>query len=129
MEKWTKITDSTNWVLPLDRKLIDLCDKAGYIGITVCMADDCVKRSTNFVFGPDKSVFTEPGEKYDHSGFPKIWTIIDTLGVSAGCGNDQQKQLKYGHKLTKACYKKEKNDWYYRLHPDTVKEVSAKYGV
>ena len=128
MEKWTKITDTTNWVLPLDRKLIDLCDKVGYIAIAVCMEDACVKESMRFGFGVENSVFTEPGKTYKQK-YPAIWGIIDDMGIAAGAGNTQQKQLLNGHNLTKACYKKEKNEWYYKLHPDTVKEVGMKFGV
>lgn len=57
MSEWTKITDTTNWVKPVDRKLIDLCDKAGYVAIAVCVSDKHVKESMKFPFGPKGSVF------------------------------------------------------------------------
>jgi hypothetical protein len=125
---WTKLTDSSNWVLPLDRKLIELCDKAGYRSIAVSMPHECVKKSLKFPVSISDSVFAEPEDAYDEEGRPAIWKVVKDLGIDVGCGNMHQKQIKSG-KLTVAAYTKIKNDWHYIIHPDVIKAHGAKYGV
>lgn len=122
---WQKINKTTLWVKDLDRKLIDLCDKAGYEAITVSVEDECVPRSTTFTFGPTNSIFAAP----DKINSSLLFDICKTLGVSAGCSNGNQHQLNSDCGLTKSAYKKEKNEWYYKVDKSEVAKVATNFGL
>ena len=73
--------------------LLERCEKEKITKVAIGMKHESVPVTITWPFGYEGSVFTFSPTK--NNGFPPIWGICDALGISKGCGNTDQRQVKY----------------------------------
>jgi len=86
-------------------KFLKLCKKAGYTRIAISVRDGRIREFRNWPFSYENNVFAYPDIccKNGFMNLPKIWEIVEKLGLWNGCGNGQQAQIK-PNKLTPGSY-------------------------
>jgi len=84
-------------------KFLKLCKEAGYTRVAIGVRDGRIREFRNWPFGYENSVFAYPDICEKKEGWPKIWGIVEKLGIWNGCGNGQQTQIK-PDKLTPGSY-------------------------
>lgn len=131
----------TNLLADLDKEMLQLADKYGYIGIAVSCLDPNVKESIYWAKRNVDFICGEPGENggRDENGSVAIWKIAEILDkqyenlsgkrLAAGCGNSHQYQLLGSHPLSKVSYEKVNCVWYVKNIENVTKELSNKYGI
>lgn len=111
-----KLSQVSNILTLLDRKLVEMCDKYGYNVIAVSCFDPKAEDSKYWSTRTVQFVVCKPDELSEHKGqiggWPAIWHIIDVLGGGAGCGNHHQKQLVNNHKFSRVSYRKIDGEWH-----------------
>lgn len=74
-------------------ELLQKCEEKGVTRVSIGKRSNRVPSSEGFPFNTSGSVFTFTPKKNKTEGWPAIWGICDSLGVSGGCGNSEQRQL------------------------------------
>jgi hypothetical protein len=72
-------------------KFLSECEKEGISKVAIQRSHKSIPQSKSFVFGVYNSVFTE--NKRGGNGWPAIWEVVERMGLSDGCGNDNQHQI------------------------------------
>jgi len=75
-------------------KLLAMCAEKGITKVSIGNVDKSVPATVSWPFGVSGSVFTYSPKKNRDDGFPPIWRICDSLGISSGGGNSDQHQVK-----------------------------------
>lgn len=72
-------------------KFLNECGKVGITKVAIRKEDRDIPSSKNWPFYHGGSVFAF-GKRKDE-GFPPIWGVVERMGISSGCGNDDQHQI------------------------------------
>ena len=124
----------TSLLKSIDKKVLELADKYGYKGISVCCYDETIKESIYWSTQGVKFMVGEPDNSTkskgtDSDGWPGVWRIVEKLGGSAGCGNSHQKHLKHDHPYSEVSYRKIDGEWHVFNFEQIIKDTSTKYGI
>lgn len=92
------------------RKFLARCSAHKIKVVSIATRTKLIKECSGFPFSVEYSVFAE-GESTD--GFPKIWSVVDELDISGGCGNYNQHQVsgKAMSKLINGVYEFKDKKW------------------
>lgn len=75
-------------------KFLKLCKEAGYKRVAIGVKDGRIAVCRDWPFNYENSVFASPDIRGRGEWEPKIWEILDELGLADyGCGNGQQHQV------------------------------------
>lgn len=81
-----KMDDAAEYTM----EFLNECKKAGIKRVSIGMADEEIKSTKGWPFGCESSVFADGDDK---NGWPKIWGVVESLGIGGGCGNSGQHQI------------------------------------
>jgi len=91
--------------------LLDKCSPY-YTAISIGKSHNEVPNSVGFVFGAEGNIFgyNEDDKKARINDRPAIWSIAEDMGISAGCGNSHQHQVRTS-RLVDGVYKVQDGKW------------------
>lgn len=92
---------------PATEKFLAICTKHKVVLVSIGTKTNLIKSSKEWPFSHYYSAF-EDGEE---DGWPRIWRVCEEAGVSAGCGNYGQHQLRYAHGMELGVYRRHHQTW------------------
>ena len=85
------------------------CKKAGISVVSIGRATKRLERTLTYPFNTRGSVFSDNVKS--SNGWPAIWTVVNKLGISGGCGNSNQHQVKSSALLMEGVYELKDGKW------------------
>lgn len=109
--KVNDLTESLKKAKVFTTTFLDECAKVGITRVSVGLASEKVPASVNYPFSPRSSVFQFPSGTKDKSGCTAISGVVHKLGISGGCGNSDQYQIKTDADLMEGVFELKKGQW------------------
>lgn len=85
------------------------CGKFGIKLVSVGKKTEKIECSSSFPFETNNSVFAYGDVQYQN--YPAIWTALNNLKISGGCGNGHQHELNDTAKLIEGVYELKNEIW------------------
>jgi hypothetical protein len=89
-------------------KFLTQCSKHRIKLVSINKKTDLIEGCRTWPFGYDGSVFADGRTK---DGWPTIWSVVEELGISGGCGNSGQHKITDSARLVDGVYRFENGKW------------------
>ena len=89
-------------------KFLACCEKHHIDLVSIGQRTDRIKSAKKYPFDVKDSVFADGTDSEDG---PYIWSVVSDMGISGGCGNSGQHQIRNSAKLIDGVYELKDGTW------------------
>ena len=89
-------------------KFLACCEKHHIDLVSIGQRTDRIKSAKKYPFDVKDSVFADGADSEDG---PYIWSVVSDMGISGGCGNSGQHQIRNSAKLIDGVYELKDGTW------------------
>jgi len=93
-DKLKEIKTSLKSAEKFTQEFLNECGKVGITGVSVGVKSDRIEATKDFPFTCQNSVFQSPSGTKGKDSWVAIWGVVNKMGISGGCGNSDQHQVR-----------------------------------